>query len=133
MISAILERSAIFSIPLFSIPLFQTLNYPQEPSLTSPLNLIIIIQTDKATVTPSAVLARPQHVVDKQEELKRLRLEDRHSSNKSSEPMSYSETVQNEKQSKFRMNNSHSGGDGDAGHSSAPHEQREKSHSNHNK
>jgi hypothetical protein len=65
-------------------------------------------------------------------ELKRLRLEDRHSS-KSSEPMSYSQTVMNEKQSKLH-NSSHSAGDGEAGHSSAPHErEREKPHNNHNK
>jgi hypothetical protein len=64
-------------------------------------------------------------------ELKRLRLEDRHSS-KSSEPMSYSQTVMNEKQSK--IHSSHSGGDGEAGHSSAPQErEREKPHNNHNK
>lgn len=64
-------------------------------------------------------------------ELKRLRLEDRHSS-KSSEPMSYSQTVMNEKQSKTHT--SHSSGDAETGHSSAPHErEREKPHNNHNK
>lgn len=55
-------------------------------------------------VTPSAVLARPQHVVDKQEEMKRRRIEDRNNTNKSTEQMTYSEKLQNAKHAKSQLN-----------------------------